>query len=69
MGTVRTIYRATTRWICRSGKSFGDNLMVRFIGTNITNQRYQLDSSNTFGGSHWADPFMCSVQVKFRFHY
>ena len=51
------------------GKSFGENWMVRFIGTNITNQRYQLDSSNTFGGSHWADPFMCSVQVKFRFHY
>ncbi len=51
------------------GKSFGESWMVRFIGTNITNQRYQLDNSNTFGGSHWADPFMCSVQVKFRFHY
>jgi outer membrane receptor protein involved in Fe transport len=51
------------------GKSFGENWMVRFIGTNITNQRYQLDSSNTFGGSHWADPFMAAVQVKFRFHY
>ncbi len=51
------------------GKSFGENWMLRFSGTNITNQRYQLDNSNTFGGSHWADPFMCSVQVKFRFHY
>ena len=51
------------------GKSFGENWMVRFIGTNITNQRYMLDNSNTFGGTHWADPFMCSVQVKFRFHY
>ena len=51
------------------GKSIGENWMVRFIGTNITNQRYMLDTSNTFGGTHWADPFMCSVQVKFRFHY
>jgi outer membrane receptor protein involved in Fe transport len=51
------------------GKSFGENWMVRFSGTNITNQRYQFDNSNTFGGSHWADPFMCSVQVKFKFHF
>jgi outer membrane receptor protein involved in Fe transport len=51
------------------GKSFGENWMVRFIGTNITNQRYMVDTSNTFGGTHWADPFMCSVQVKFKFHF
>src|SRR5271166_5822639 len=51
------------------GKSFGENWMVRFSGTNITNQRYMLDTSNTFGGTHWADPFMCSLQVRFRFHY
>ncbi len=51
------------------GKSFGENWMVRFIGTNITNQRYMLDTSNTFGGTHWADPAMVSVQIKYRFHY
>jgi len=51
------------------GKSLGENWMLRFIGTNITNQRYLLDTSNTFGGTHWADPLMCAVQVKFRFHY
>jgi hypothetical protein len=51
------------------GKSFGESWMVRFSGTNITNQRYMLDTSNTFGGTHWADPFMCSVQLKFRFRY
>lgn len=51
------------------GKSFGENWMVRFIGTNLTNQRYLLDTSNTFGGTHYADPFMCSVQVRYRFHY
>ncbi len=41
--------------------------MVRFSGTNITNQRYMVDTSNTFGGTHWADPFMCSVQLKYGF--
>jgi hypothetical protein len=51
------------------GKTFGESFTVRLIGTNITNQRYQLDNSNTFGGSHWADPRMLSVQVKYRFHY
>ncbi len=51
------------------GKTFGENFTVRLIGTNITNKRYQLDNSNTFGGSHWADPAMLSIQVKYRFHY
>jgi outer membrane receptor protein involved in Fe transport len=51
------------------GKSFGESWMVRFIGTNITNQRYMVDTSNTFGGTHWADPFMGAVQLKFKFHF
>src|ERR1035438_6011393 len=51
------------------GKTFGEKITVRLIGANITNNRYQLDNSNTFGGSHWADPRMLSVQVKYRFHY
>ena len=51
------------------GKSFGESWMLRFIGTNITNQRYMLDTSNTFGGTHYADPAMVSVQVKYRFKY
>ena len=51
------------------GKNFGENFTVRLSGTNISNVRYQLDNSNTFGGSHWGDPAMVSVQVKYRFHY
>ena len=51
------------------GKTFGENFTLRFVGTNIGNQRYQLDTSNTFGGSHYADPRMVSVQVRYRFHY
>jgi len=51
------------------GKSFGESFTLRLSGTNISNVRYQLDNSNTFGGSHWGDPAMVSLQVKYRFHY
>ncbi|HVM75844.1 MAG TPA: TonB-dependent receptor [Candidatus Saccharimonadales bacterium] len=51
------------------GKSFGESFTVRLSGTNITNQRYMLDTSNTFGGTHFADPRMLAVQVRWRFHY
>ncbi len=51
------------------GKNFGENFTARFTATNITNQRYMLDTSNTFGGSHFADPRMLSVQIRYRFHY
>jgi outer membrane receptor protein involved in Fe transport len=51
------------------GKNFGENFTVRFAATNITNQRYMLDTSNTFGGSHFADPRMLGVQIRYRFHY
>ena len=51
------------------GKHFGENFTVQLSGTNITNQRYMLDTSNTFGGSHYADPRMLAAQVRWRFHY
>jgi len=51
------------------GKNFGESFMVRVTGTNITNQRYMLDTSNTFGGSHYADPRIVAVQIRWRFHY
>jgi outer membrane receptor protein involved in Fe transport len=51
------------------GKNFGESFTVRLVGTNITNQRYMLDTSNTFGGSHFADPRMLAAQIRWRFHY
>jgi outer membrane receptor protein involved in Fe transport len=51
------------------GKNFGESFTVKFVGTNITNQRYMLDTSNTFGGSHYADPRLLAVQIRYRFHY
>ena len=51
------------------GKSFGENFTLRIGATNLFNDRYLLDSSNTFGGTHFADPRMVTLQVKYRFHY
>jgi outer membrane receptor protein involved in Fe transport len=51
------------------GKSFGEAVTIRLSATNLTNKRYQLDTSNTFGGSHFADPRMLSIQLRYRFHY
>jgi len=51
------------------GKSFGENWNLRVTALNFTNQRYLLDNSNTFGGTHYVNPREFSVQVKYRFHY
>ena len=51
------------------GKSFGENWSVRVTGLNLGNHHYLLDNSNTFGGTHFANPREISVQVKYRFRY
>ncbi len=51
------------------GRNFGENLAVRLVSTNIGNSTYQLDNSNTFGGTHWAEPRMIGVQVRYKFRY
>jgi outer membrane receptor protein involved in Fe transport len=50
-------------------KDIGEGWTVRAMGTNITNKRYQVDLSNTFGGSHVGDPRMLSAEVRYRFHF
>jgi outer membrane receptor protein involved in Fe transport len=51
------------------GKSFGENWSVRLSALNLGNRRYLLDNSNTFGGTHWADPRMVSGQVRYTFRF
>jgi outer membrane receptor protein involved in Fe transport len=51
------------------GKSFGENWSARFAATNLNNNHYMLDNSNTFGGTHFANPRALAVQVKYRFHF
>ncbi len=50
-------------------RDLGERWTVRAVGTNITNKRYQVDLSNTFGGSHVGDPRMLSAEVRYRFRF
>jgi outer membrane receptor protein involved in Fe transport len=52
-----------------AGKSFGENWSAKLSATNITNRKYFIDLSNTFGGSHFGEPRMISLQVRYKFRY
>jgi outer membrane receptor protein involved in Fe transport len=49
------------------GKTFGERWSVSLNGLNITNRRFLLDNSETFGGTHYAEPRQIWVQVRYRF--
>ena len=51
------------------GRSFRENLTVSLTALNLSNRRFLLDNSATFGGTHYADPRQIYVQVRYRFHY
>jgi outer membrane receptor protein involved in Fe transport len=51
------------------GKGFGEYWLVALQGVNLTNQRFLLDSANTFGGTHFAEPRQIYVELRYRFHY
>jgi len=51
------------------GHSFGENWSAKLTATNLADNRYFIDRSNTFGGSHVSDPRMVIVQVRYKFHY
>jgi outer membrane receptor protein involved in Fe transport len=51
------------------GHSFGENWSAKLTATNLTDNRYFIDRTNSFGGSHVSDPRMVSVQLRYRFHY
>jgi outer membrane receptor protein involved in Fe transport len=42
---------------------------VSVTALNLTNRRFLLDNSTTFGGTHYADPRQIYVQLRYRFHY
>lgn len=50
-------------------KQIVERWTIRAIGTNITNKRYQVDLSNTFGGSHVGDPRLLSAELRYRFSF
>ncbi len=51
------------------GKRFGENWSLSANATNIANSRYLLDTSNTFGGTHYNLPRQIYVQLRYRFHF
>ena len=51
------------------GHSLGERISLSVTALNLTNRRFLLDNSVTFGGTHYADPRQIYMQVRYRFHY
>ncbi len=51
------------------GKTFGETWTVSANAVNIANTRYLLDTSNTFGGTHYINPRQIYGEVRYRFHF
>ncbi len=51
------------------GRSFGERLTISFTALNAANRRFLLDNSETFGGTHYADPRQIYVQLRYGFKY
>lgn len=49
------------------GKTFAERWTVTLNALNLTNARFLLDNSNTFGGTHYADPRQIYVEMRVRF--
>ena len=51
------------------GKNFRESFTVQVSALNLNNNRYLLDNSNTFGGTHYFNPREVMVEVRYRFRY
>jgi outer membrane receptor protein involved in Fe transport len=51
------------------GRNFGENWSFSLNGTNVLNNRYLTDTSNTFGGTHFVNPREVYGELRYRFHY
>jgi outer membrane receptor protein involved in Fe transport len=51
------------------GRSFGERWSFSVNATNLTNHRYQLDDSNTFGGTHFVNPRQIYGELRYRLHF
>ncbi|MBZ5610625.1 MAG: TonB-dependent receptor [Acidobacteriia bacterium] len=51
------------------GKALGESLSLSVVGLNVTNRRFLLDNSATFGGTHYGEPRQIYVQLRYRFHF
>jgi outer membrane cobalamin receptor len=51
------------------GKEFGERFSASVAALNLTNRRYEIDNSVTFGGFHWNNPREILLELRYRFHY
>ena len=51
------------------GKQFGEAWTISANAVNIANTRYLLDTSNTFGGTHYINPRQIYGELRYRFHF
>jgi outer membrane receptor for ferrienterochelin and colicin len=51
------------------GKGFGERWQLALQTVNLTNRHFLLDSANTFGGTHFAEPRQIYLELRYRFHY
>jgi outer membrane receptor protein involved in Fe transport len=51
------------------GKSLWEGVTASVTAVNIANTRYLLDTSNTFGGTHYINPRQIYGEIKYRFHF
>ena len=51
------------------GKRFGETWTISANAVNIANTRYLLDTSNTFGGTHYINPRQIYGELRYRFHF
>ncbi len=61
--------QAHTTFDLSIGKSFAERFTVSVTALNLTNRRFLLDNSFTFGGTHYADPRQIYAQIRYRFHF
>lgn len=51
------------------GKNFSEQWLLAIQVVNTANQRFLLDNSNTFGGTHFVEPRQIYLELRYRFHY
>ncbi|MGH9559356.1 MAG: TonB-dependent receptor, partial [Bryobacteraceae bacterium] len=51
------------------GKNFGERWSISANALNLGNSRYLLDTSNTFGGTHYVNPRQLYGELRYRFHF
>ena len=58
-----------TTFDAQLGKALGERMSLGLTALNLTNRRYLLDNSLTFGGTHYGDPRQVYLELKYRFKY